>query len=512
MEAEAEMEAEAKGKSIGEGVEQAAGTQRIRDRVAEMEGKVNGKSAESESRKGIEHAARRKHEKSLLEVKSATNKVAAELNLTRIKLETKIKLDEIEEARETDEAPIEAVKGAMGSDELPERFSTSADTKLEIEQAKKMGKEGVERDVVAKLEIEEAEGMEEKMQTEQFFDIYCRSLESTLSRMFSSPCKDATSLSPMHFTHSTTYRTSYAGFATSTLQIYSIKVAEIKGIPELKWPLRVYGMIAARDTVDHNRNILFLRQRNVCQKLTPENPFLQLTGPSRAIAVIDPVEFDIKLKVKGRMKSEDRVLMHQTFKYSCNEAIMLNDSCKIVLRCAKLEKTVQATVVGVRVINWRKRKWPFRHGGLVIAKAHSKPNKPENEAVLLDQVMDDSSDGYFEGEVSCVGDRSSELKHEDEVVLQGQVTANNWDGCLDLSRHVVSVELDGKLEVIIRALSSNGLVTKHGHVFFPAQESKISRAICDLASYKVEVTVAWSLLVRDKQFISREECMDDVQA
>uniref|UniRef100_A0A453CP39 DUF6598 domain-containing protein n=1 Tax=Aegilops tauschii subsp. strangulata TaxID=200361 RepID=A0A453CP39_AEGTS len=240
-----------------------------------------------------------------------------------------------------------------------------------------------------------------------------------------------------------------------------------------------------------------------------QNPFLQLTGPSRAIAAIDPVDFDIKLKVKGRMKSKDRVLMHQTSKYSCNEAILLDDSCRIVLRCAKLEKTVQATIVGVRVINWRKKKWPFRHGGLVIAKAHSKPVKPENEALLQDQVMDDISDGYFEGEVSCVGDRSSALKHEDEVVLQDQVTANNWDGCLDLSRHVVSVELDGKLEVIIRALSSNGFITKHGHVFFPAQESKISRGICDLASYKVEVTVAWSLLVRDKQFISREGCMDD---
>ena len=404
---------------------------------------------------------------------------------------------------------MEAVNGAMGSDELPERISTSGDTELEIEQAKEMGEEAEERDEVAKLEIEEAEGMEEKMQTGMFFNIYCRALESNLSRLFSSPCKDATSLSPMHFTHSTTDRTSYAEFATSTLQIYSIKVTEIKGTPELKWPLRVYGMVAARDTVDHNRNILFLRQRNDCQILTPENPFLQLTGPSRAIAAIDPVDFDIKLKVKGRMKSKDRVLMHQTSKYSCNEAILLDDSCRIVLRCAKLEKTVQATIVGVRVINWRKKKWPFRHGGLVIAKAHSKPVKPENEVLLQDQVMDNISDGYFEGEVSCVGDRSSALKHEDEVVLQDQVTANNWDGCLDLSRHVVSVELDGKLEVIIRALSSNGFVTKHGHVFFPAQESKISRGICDLASYKVEVTVAWSLLVRDKQFISREGCMDD---
>jgi hypothetical protein len=112
-------------------------------------------------------------------------------------------LDEIEEARETDEAPprisMEAVKGTMGSDELPERISTSEDTKLEIDEAKVMGEQGEARDemvpristcIKTKLEIEEAEGMEEKMQNEQFFDVYCRTLESNWSRLFSSPCKD----------------------------------------------------------------------------------------------------------------------------------------------------------------------------------------------------------------------------------------------------------------------------------------------------------------------------------
>ncbi|XBJ03812.1 hypothetical protein VPH35_022872 [Triticum aestivum] len=175
MEGEAEMEAEARGKSVREGIEHATGTQ---DRVPEMEGKVKRKSAES--RKGIEHAARRKHVKSLSEIKSATKKVASRENLTRIKLETKNKLDEIEEA----------VKGTMESDELPERISTSEDTKLEIDKAKEMGEEGEVRDEVEKLDIEEAEGMEEKMQTGPFFDMYCGGLKACWSWFFSSPCKD----------------------------------------------------------------------------------------------------------------------------------------------------------------------------------------------------------------------------------------------------------------------------------------------------------------------------------
>ena len=85
---------------------------------------------------------------------------------------------------------MEAVKGTMESDELPERISTSEDTKLEIDKAKEMGEEGEVRDEVEKLDIEEAEGMEEKMQTGPFFDMYCGGLKASWSWFFSSPCKD----------------------------------------------------------------------------------------------------------------------------------------------------------------------------------------------------------------------------------------------------------------------------------------------------------------------------------
>jgi hypothetical protein len=205
---------------------------------------------------------------------------------------------------------------------------------------------------------------------------------------------------------------------------------------------------------------------------------LHLTGPSRAIVAIDPVDFEIELKVKGSStkSSQDRVLMRQTFIYSggSESTLLSNTNCKIMLQCAKLENTVQATVVSVRVINWRKRAWPFRHGGKVscVAKGSVKPQ---------------------------VGGK--------KVVLQHQLTmANSFQGYLHLSRHAVSVELNGELGVIISS-------PKHsGHIFFPAQECKSSRGICHLGPYEVEVTVAWSLLIQDKRcFISREECVDDGQ-
>ncbi|XP_044458674.1 uncharacterized protein [Triticum aestivum] len=43
--------------------------------------------------------------------------------------------------------------------------------------------------------------------------------------------------------------------AAPSLQVVSIRLAEIQG--GLEWPLPVYGMIAVRDHVDHNRNLLF---------------------------------------------------------------------------------------------------------------------------------------------------------------------------------------------------------------------------------------------------------------
>ena len=80
----------------------------------------------------------------------------------------------------------------------------------------------------------------------------------------------AASLSPMHYTHITPGQRPLAALIDSTLQIYSLKLAEIEDGSGLKWPLEVYGVVAARDSVDHNRNILFSRRSSNCQILTQE--------------------------------------------------------------------------------------------------------------------------------------------------------------------------------------------------------------------------------------------------
>ncbi|CAO2167058.1 unnamed protein product [Urochloa humidicola] len=77
----------------------------------------------------------------------------------------------------------------------------------------------------------------------------------------------------------------------SLLQIFSVKVTQLKE-EGLNWPLHVYGSVATRDSPDPRRNLLFHRTRDNCQIVTQEDPFLLITGPTRAVVLIDPVTFD----------------------------------------------------------------------------------------------------------------------------------------------------------------------------------------------------------------------------
>jgi hypothetical protein len=79
---------------------------------------------------------------------------------------------------------------------------------------------------------------------------------------------DAAALSSMQFTYYTPgcRRRNPAASTPATLQIFSVKLAEIAG--GLGWPLSVYGVVAVRDVVDHNRNFLFSCDRDNPQELT----------------------------------------------------------------------------------------------------------------------------------------------------------------------------------------------------------------------------------------------------
>ena len=81
-------------------------------------------------------------------------------------------------------------------------------------------------------------------------------------------------VSPMHFTHYTPRQVPLDLTSNKiTLQIFSFKIANIDldlQWPLLEWPLKVYGLVAARDNVDRRRNILFHRRRDNFQEITQE--------------------------------------------------------------------------------------------------------------------------------------------------------------------------------------------------------------------------------------------------
>ncbi|SPT20361.1 unnamed protein product [Triticum aestivum] len=337
-----------------------------------------------------------------------------------------------------------------------------------------------DEDVLARDEDEDEEEEEEeedvrtyeveKKAEEFYFAAYRRYWERT----HGNGCnfEDPTLFSPMQFTH---YMPGNAGQTIKdakflrTLQIYSIKVAETKGIP-LEWPLNVYGVVAARDVVDHRRNHLFLRTRDNCQILTEENPFLHLTGPSRAIMSGDTVMIEVQLQLKGTVQSEDAVLIGKAFTYDDDDDddddgdSHLQGLCTMVLSCEHLEQSVQATILSVCAVQGS---LPWGNGIVCLALSEDK-TKVSVTGSPKHVLLFDSQAGTMPEDEECY---------------------------LELSRNVVSVKSTGELTIFMKAGELSGSV-----VFTP-QSSNVSQGRCNLGNCLVEVTVAWSLLVESQHLV-----------
>nr|XP_051190362.1 uncharacterized protein LOC127303693 [Lolium perenne] len=288
--------------------------------------------------------------------------------------------------------------------------------------------------------------------------------------------KDKTTLSPMHFTHTIQ---SSCGVIGSTLEIYYIKILELKG--ELKWPLKLYGMVSARDTVDRNRNLVFFQSSLDHQELD-ENGSLCLTGPSRAIVALDYVDFEVELKIKEGEKSQGKELITLSKRYDGTGTSLMfeNSLCKAVLKLHQLSRAVQATIVGVCVVEGE---WPFEYGCRVACSLEAAADQvggsldvTADEVVLLD----------------CCGGPGGGSKNKEVRVGVGS------HGYLHLSRNVVSVPSGGGLKVSIYSYSKSGPVDREWNIVFPAQKCQTIEKEWSVRTCKIKVVVAWSLLVKQK--------------
>uniref|UniRef100_A0A0D9XKS8 DUF6598 domain-containing protein n=1 Tax=Leersia perrieri TaxID=77586 RepID=A0A0D9XKS8_9ORYZ len=235
-----------------------------------------------------------------------------------------------------------------------------------------------------------------------------------------------------------------------TLQIFSVKITETK--QDFQWPIHVFGMSAVRDTIDHHRNIIFNRTRDDCQILTKENPYLLLTGPSRVVAVCDFVDFEAVLKVKGSVESEDKDL----------------------------------SLIGGRLTQYKSNlsTVELTYGYFVESV----------EATISVQVIDGSWSDGFSAQFTA---HTSSLKHNKILLLDSGYDnlAVNADGIIELSRRVVSVELEGELKVSVVANGDNSRV--QAEIGFIPDDDDRSSAELNVGFCKMEVTAACGGLLLD---------------
>ncbi|VAH13096.1 unnamed protein product [Triticum turgidum subsp. durum] len=194
-----------------------------------------------------------------------------------------------------------------------------------------------------------------------------------------------------------------------------------------------------------------------------QNPYLTLTGPSRAIVVVDPVWFEVALKVKGATESEDKELSYHVDPYyisgSMNSYVFnrvrTSRLSTMELTLGDMVHSVEATI-SVKVVGGE---WPQGFRGVFTATTAS----IDDEKIVLLGFGDDKL----------------------------PVAA---DGSIQLSRSVVSVEDDGQLRVSVMARHLVDRSVRRASGVLAAKTSSRSYAKLEVFSCKMEVTVAWSLL------------------
>ncbi|KAF7034825.1 hypothetical protein CFC21_045790 [Triticum aestivum] len=386
------------------------------------------------------------------------------------------------------EAVMEADAQDTDVSEKPDPIPTNTTAKVSINSD---GHDRADTDCVDDDEVDrgksEAQLAKEKrvMSTEELkFESFRRGWETAFSRR-SGHFLNKTTVSSMQFTHLAPGRIPCGAGIEPAVQIFSVKLTEVKG--GFKFPLSVYGVVAARDGVDYNRNLLFFCDRSNSQKLTQNDPYLHLIGPSRAVFFEDYVNYEVQLMVKGSVKSRDRPLITDTYRHiQCRIGVSTicfqNCFCTMELRLERFLGSVQATIFGVRVVK-DNGAWPFGHGVRVACSPASR------------ELMEDS-----DGEIKYVAQPSS-----GEILLldskDGRRPAHS-DGYLYLSRQVVSVEPSGQLEVEIQAYAPPGVLPAKAQVCFEAQECNIDRGRCCLLGAEVEICVAWSRLASDMEMLA----------
>uniref|UniRef100_A0ACD5YMK8 Uncharacterized protein n=1 Tax=Avena sativa TaxID=4498 RepID=A0ACD5YMK8_AVESA len=348
------------------------------------------------------------------------------------------------------------------AEEAEEAWGTAKAKAVEAEEAAKMAEAAAEEAARATEAADEARRLKDKetewAQCEE--ELVASNFRPFWNRHFANmhggiSFHETTSIPAKCYTYPTPDDEHYTR-TMETMQIVSVKVTAIK--EPLLWPLQVFGIVAVRDVLDHKRNIMFQRPRNNCQHISEDDPYLALTGPSRAVAVsMKPTYIEVSLKVKGgTANSDDKDLSELLVNY--------RSGC---------------VLYGV---------YPSRLSTLELKHdiiMHSV------EATICIKVTGGSWPDGFRGVTSSADDLKVKLLdfgHDGLPVDDG--------GMIKLTRSVVSVGLEEMLKVSAMACPMNKeQVCESSEASFKPAKAGISLSRVELksGSCSMEVSVAWSL-------------------
>ncbi|KAF8697828.1 hypothetical protein HU200_035316 [Digitaria exilis] len=246
------------------------------------------------------------------------------------------------------------------------------------------------------------------------------------------PCK--------RFTHNPAPR---GNTVSDTLQVFYVKVGELSG--GLQFPLKVFGMVALRDSFDFNRNVIFERERDNCQELTDEVRCFLLISAVSSFLPRCPFLCSLLYTLFACTLHVSLFLMRTDYAAQCLHLITLHTGLDAGLYDLSVEATIEVRVTS--------GSWPDGFRCRFVASTDS-----IGQSVLLLETAND--------QVPLSGD---------EIIL---------------ARQVVSVESHGKLNVL-GSISNSQVVYTDSKDFKPLKMGT-STDYLHLGCNTLGVTIFWS--------------------
>ncbi|KAJ1296460.1 hypothetical protein BS78_01G302300, partial [Paspalum vaginatum] len=241
--------------------------------------------------------------------------------------------------------------------------------------------------------------------------------------------------------------------------VFSVKIAS----SDVGFPIRVYGTIIARDSIDYKCVYLFRRDRNHCQLILSKDESLMLTGPKRGLALKFTIYFEIDLKIKGSKMSKDKQLSNKGV--ISLDGIPLRFKDKMVVDRDSMDTRLSKVTVTYAAV------------------------QRAIEATFAIEVLQ----GIFYGEITACT-----TSIPDSIVLYDSklVGDGNVRGVIQLLRHVVAVGLKEKLILTITAWTGDGKAKSTTNISFTPRLNDGDKKEITCGSIKMCVKVTWSIIGR----------------